>query len=123
MSEQTPTISGLRVMDEGVTVVNPATSMDLVGAGVTATNPSPGKATINVPGGAGNNFSIGEILADNANGTYTLAHTPIAGTVAVYKNGIRMNEGSANDYTFSGTTVTRNDTYISTDVFKADYQY
>lgn len=123
MSSETKQVTGLKVLDEGITIVNPATTMDFVGAGVTGTNPSTGKATITVPGGSGNNFSIDEVLTDNGNSTYTLAHTPIAGTVAVYKNGIRINAGSANDYTLSGTTVTRNDSYVSTDIFKADYQY
>lgn len=110
-------------MDEGVTVVNPATSMDFVGAGVTTTNPSPGKASVAIPGGSGGNAVYGELPTDNANGTYTLAHTPIAGTVIVYKNGARQNVGAGNDYTISGSTITRLDTYISTDVFLVDYQF
>lgn len=119
---ETPLVTGLRVMDEGVTVVNPATTMDFVGAGVSATNPSAGKATVTVSGSSGT-AAYGESPTDNANGTYTLSHTPIAGTVIVYKNGARQNVGAGNDYTISGSTITRLDTYVATDVFLVDYQY
>lgn len=43
---------------------------------------------------------------DGANAAFTLANTPTAGTVQVYKNGLRMNVGAGNDYTISGGTIT-----------------
>lgn len=45
-------------------------------------------------------------LINGTNDTFTLANTPIAGTVSVYWNGQRMHEGAGNDYTISGATVT-----------------
>ena len=124
MSESTPTVTGLRVQDEGVTVVNPATTMDFVGAGVDATNPSPGKATVTINGGgASGTIVTNEVPTDNADGTYTLAHTPIAGTLVIFKNGSRLNPGAGNDYTQSGTTITLLIAYEAGAVILADYQY
>jgi hypothetical protein len=36
----------------------------------------------------------------------TLASTPISGTEQVYLNGVLMNQGTGNDYTISGATIT-----------------
>ena len=43
---------------------------------------------------------------NGANDTFTLANTPIAGTVKVYLNGMRQKSGAGNDYTISGSTIT-----------------
>jgi hypothetical protein len=55
------------------------------------------------------NFVYNEVPTGTVNGVntdFTLANTPTAGTVAVYKNGIRQLVGAGNDYTISGTTIT-----------------
>ena len=41
---------------------------------------------------------------DDANVTFTLANTPITGSVKVFQNGIRLKVSI--DYTISGTTIT-----------------
>lgn len=65
---------------------------------------------INSAGGLNtSNFVYGEVPAGTINGsntTFTLANSPIAGTVAVSLNGILQLVGSGNDYTISGSTVT-----------------
>jgi len=43
---------------------------------------------------------------DGTNVTFTLAHTPLAGTVMLYYNGVHMRPGGGNDYTISGSTIT-----------------
>ncbi len=40
------------------------------------------------------------------NDTFTLANTPVAGTVMVFLNGLHQSQGSGLDYTISGTTIT-----------------
>lgn len=55
--------------------------------------------------------------------TFTLAHTPTSGTLKLYKNGARLQEGASNDYTLSGATITTNLTVASDDVLLADYSY
>lgn len=72
------------------------------------------------------NFVVGEVpsgTVDGTNPTFTLAHTPIAGTVAVYVDGVRMLDGS--DYTISGAVITFQTGAIpeTGDLVQADYQY
>lgn len=45
-------------------------------------------------------------LVNDVNVTYTLANTPISGSVHLYLNGILQDEGSGNDFTISGATIT-----------------
>lgn len=45
---------------------------------------------------------------DGVNDTFTLANTPVTGTVRVYLNGQRQTEGAGEDYTVSGSTITFN---------------
>lgn len=54
--------------------------------------------------------------------TWTLAHTPVAGTLRLYANGQRLTEGALNDFTLSGTTITTNLSW-STGALLADYEY
>lgn len=42
------------------------------------------------------------------NPTFTIANSPVAGSVMVYLNGLLQAPGSALDYTISGTTITFN---------------
>ena len=44
-------------------------------------------------------------LINSLNTDYTLANTPIVGTVMVYLNGLLQFPGSGGDYTISGTTI------------------
>lgn len=71
------------------------------------------------------NFVFGETpsgLINGANAAYTLANTPTAGTVQVYKNGLRMNAGAGNDYTISGVTITFASAPPLGSILLADYQ-
>lgn len=43
---------------------------------------------------------------DGVNTAFTLAFTPILGTVHLYLNGILQREGIGNDYTISGASIT-----------------
>ncbi len=121
MSQNTPTVTGLQIKDEGVSIANPANSLDFAGAGVTATAVA-SAVTATIPGAVGTAV-YSEHPTDNANGTYTLANTPTVGTVRVYKNGQRLNPGAGNDYTISGAVITRLDTYNAADIITADYTY
>jgi len=60
-------------------------------------------------------------LIDGANTTYTLANTPVAGTVRVYLNGLRQEEGSGKDYQISGDTITFAVAPDSGDILLVDY--
>lgn len=56
-----------------------------------------------------NRFVWSETPTGNVNGsntTFTLANTPYSGSVRLVVNGMRMKEGSGNDYTISGATIT-----------------
>ncbi|MDX1372241.1 MAG: hypothetical protein R3321_07210, partial [Nitrososphaeraceae archaeon] len=43
---------------------------------------------------------------DSINDTFTLANTPIVGSVSVFLNGLHQAPGSGLDYTISGSTIT-----------------
>lgn len=67
---------------------------------------------------------VGEIPSGTIGGgnpTFTLANTPITGTVAVYLNGLRQSEGSGEDYTISGNTITFVKAPRPNSVLLADY--
>jgi len=59
-------------------------------------------------------------LINSGNTDYTLANTPVSGTVAVFLNGMYQAPGSGLDYTISGTTIsfskaphTNSDLYVT----------
>lgn len=56
---------------------------------------------------------------DSSNVTFTLATTPITGSVQLYLNGIRLK--LTDDYTITGDTITMNTAPITGDTFLADY--
>jgi len=45
-------------------------------------------------------------LINSSNVTYTIANTPVTGTVMVFLNGMLQAPGAGLDYTISGTTIT-----------------
>ncbi len=53
----------------------------------------------------------------------TLAHTPLAGALKLFKNGIRLRAGAGNDYTLSVNLITLATAKVAGDVFLADYKY
>ncbi len=55
------------------------------------------------------NYIVRSTPGGNVNGTndtFTLATTPVNNTEMVFVNGVLQNQGSGNDYTISGTTIT-----------------
>lgn len=62
---------------------------------------------------------------DGSNATFTLAHTPTSGSLALYANGVRLKSGSGNDYTISTATITflSGAIPVSGDVLQGDYRY
>lgn len=93
--------------------------VSITGAGATAVNNTAATGftkftnfvTNETPGG----------LLNNSNVTYTLAFTPVAGTVTLLVNGQVQDPGSGNDYTISGATISMLYTLISTDKIRANY--
>jgi len=58
-----------------------------------------------------NTFVVNETPSGTSNGSnniFTLANTPVTGTLQLYKNGIRQREGATEDFTISGATITFN---------------
>ena len=72
---------------------------------------------------------IGEIVdaevpsgtIDGSNKTFTIAHTPISGSLKLFLNGMLLKEND--DYTLSGTTITMNYAPESGSNFIASYRY
>lgn len=58
---------------------------------------------------------------NGSNTSFTLANTPVTGTVRLYQNGIRLNAGG-NDYSISGLTITMVTAPATSDVLLADYE-
>jgi len=109
--------------DEGVSVGSAAT-LNFVGAGVTC-SVAASIATITIPGGGGStNFVDAEIPSGTVNGsnvTFTLAHTPTAGSLHFYLNGVRLRPTT--DYTLAGATITMVAAPQTGDWLYADYRY
>ena len=74
-----------------------------------------------IVGGGGGSSSNSYVLEDltRSSSTVTLSNTPIAGTLALFRDGQLLKEGSGNDYTRSGSTVTLADA-VGTN-FQASY--
>ena len=68
---------------------------------------------------------IGEVLTGTVGSTTlsNLAHTPVNAAVALYIGGERQMEGSGNDYTISGTTITLERALWYNHNIVVDYQY
>jgi hypothetical protein len=86
----------------GVFSVNPAAGggITVSGAGVAVDTAVIQKKT---------DLVYGEVPSGSVNGsntTFTLANTPVSGSVCVYLNGVRQLAGAGNDYTISGNTIT-----------------
>jgi hypothetical protein len=79
---------------------------------VLAWNSSEGKMEwidVDVNGLQEDDIVVGEVpsgLINSSNTSYTIANTPVTDSVSVYLNGLRQREGSAYDYTISGTSIT-----------------
>lgn len=58
---------------------------------------------------------------NGSNTAFTLANTPVAGSVVLYLNGIRLRSGAGNDYTISGANITMLYAPATGDVLIATY--
>lgn len=73
------------------------------------------------PAGGASTDVFGEVVSVTGT-SFTLAHTPVSGTVRLYRGGAYQQVGIGNDYTLSGATGTL---AVGTngEVFMADYKY
>lgn len=95
----------ITIKDEGITLGS-ASSLDLVGAGVSSTILGD-EVTITISGG-GTSYVIVKNetpagLINGTNDTFTLAHTPLNG-IELILNGATLKPGD--DYNLSGATIT-----------------
>ena len=106
----------------GVLISASPAYINFIGSGVIVTENIDGSVNVAISGGGGggNNFSIGEVAAGATGNSFTIAHPPIPGTVAVYYEGQRLKVGL--DYTISGQTITSVNTFVAGTVL-VDYQY
>jgi hypothetical protein len=77
------------------------------------------------PGLLASNFVDDETPSGTPNGvlvTFTLANTPIAGSVKLYIEGIRLTVGAGNDYTISGANITMLTAPLTGEKLRADYR-
>lgn len=75
------------------------------------------------PAGSGGTPVWGEDLTPQGPGTaFTLAHTPLAGTVRLFRGGAYQSVANG-DYSIAGATITVSPTLLSGEVLVADYSY
>ena len=77
-----------------------------------------GRILVDVAGGI-NNFAINEIVSGSGT-SFTLAHTPVSGTVAVYGQGQRLYPTT--DYSILGANITTVNSWVATQIL-SDYQF
>ena len=61
-------------------------------------------------------------LINDVNTIFTLAHAPVAGSLALYLNGARQ-QPAGGDYTIAGNTITFNFAPMTGSIMVADYRY
>lgn len=69
----------------------------------------------------GNGVPVENEVVSGSGTSWTLANTPVSGSVKLYAGGIRLNPGAGNDYTISGSSITTAASY-STGALIADYR-
>jgi len=77
--------------------------------------------TFNSTASSGNNV-YGEVPSGSGTG-FTLAHTPVAGSVRLYRGGAYQQAGAGKDYVISGANITLAITLAAGEVLLADYSY
>lgn len=71
------------------------------------------------------NFVVNEVPSGTMNGsnvTFTLANTPVTGSLELKLNGVDLQGGAGNDYTISTGTITMATAPVSTDILLATYR-
>lgn len=66
---------------------------------------------------------FGEVIGTASSAAFTLAHTPVVGSVRVYRGGAYQQGGAGNDYTISGANGTLSSVLQSGEILIADYNY
>lgn len=96
----------LTILDEGIPLTTNASSLNFVGAGVTATELN-NNVTANIPGGTGvsyaNSIPFTSGTVDGVNTSFTWPNTPLNG-MNLFLNGSLQTPSV--DYTLSGATAT-----------------
>lgn len=72
--------------------------------------------------GATGTAVYGEVPTGSAT-AFAIAHTPVSGTVRLYRGGSRQQVGAGNDYTISGKNITLLNSLSSGEVLLADYNF
>jgi hypothetical protein len=111
----------LSIKSNGSAIAKNVTGLNFVGA--TIVDNMDGTVTITVTGGGAASFVDEEDLTSQVPGTtLTLANTPVAGSVKLYRGGARQQAGIGKDYTISGATITLLTAAVSGEVLLADYR-
>lgn len=71
----------------------------------------------------GANTSVYGVIPTGSGVTFTLANTPVAGTLRLYRGGAYQIAGAGEDYTLSGATITLSVTLATGEKLAADYEY
>lgn len=92
----------------------------VAGGGISIQNTGNGNKRITATA-VGNTVWGEEVAFTGTSGT--LAHTPTAGTLRLYRGGVRIQEGAGKDYTLSGAAITLASAASVGEIFLADYSY
>ena len=91
------------------------------GTGISITRAN-GLTTISAPSAPGTAVYAENLSSQLPGSTLTLAHTPVAGTVRLYRGGARQ-IASGTDYTISGVTITLVTGAVVGEIIICDYNY
>lgn len=91
------------------------------GTGISISYDSNGNKVITNTGTASNEI-WGEVPTGSGT-AFTIANTPTAGTLRLYRGGIRLIEGVGEDYTLSGVNITLATSLETGEKILADYKY
>lgn len=72
---------------------------------------------------SGGNTKVRDEVPGGSGTALTLAHSPAANTLQLFRNGVRVKKGTGNGYTISGTNITLTTAKKASDDFTADYEY
>lgn len=75
------------------------------------------------PSSSGVTQVFGEVIGSAGSAAFTLAHTPVLGSVRVYRGGSYQQGGVGKDYTIAGAAGTLSSVLQSGEILLADYNY
>lgn len=110
----------LAIDDNDKPVMGGTSSVDNSSIVNSAYDPTTRRLLVDASGIVVNSFVYNEIVSGSGT-AWTLAHTPVLGTQAVYANGQRLTPGVGQDYTITGSAITTALSWSSGTVL-ADYQ-